>query len=311
MNSQYSKFHAFAVFAFGLGLAGPATLAGCDVPQAGVDLETNSEATAESAQALVDLGAQIADHPLFLALSNRVSQQYERNVVALSQMSAAQVQATVSQLQQCAADPQASGCAALLQSLGVLPAEVAENAEDARQIAMELGIDALDEASRFVSFRHAQLIHDGAGSSSELVSLVLDAGVTCAGDCLATLGNVLGSEKGTYLAGMASPPPSSSMSGDDEGGGTIIIVAAVIAIGALFGKLEDVIWNSDEVDKECEDDADCANNEFCHKTGDNDCRPALDEGALCTRNAQCLSNCCKPYIGTGFLPSCRPANKCD
>jgi len=67
----------------------------------------------------------------------------------------------------------------------------------------------------------------------------------------------------------------------------------------------------DYYDITCDSDSDCPADQFCHRRGLNECRARFSQNKLCTRSAQCLSNCCKPHYSRGFLPICRPANRCD
>ena len=64
----------------------------------------------------------------------------------------------------------------------------------------------------------------------------------------------------------------------------------------------------------CDKDSDCGSGKYCKTPAGiaeaRVCKSKLAQGKLCTKGSQCSSNCCKPHISTGGLPSCRPASKC-
>lgn len=65
----------------------------------------------------------------------------------------------------------------------------------------------------------------------------------------------------------------------------------------------------------CDTDADCGAGNWCDQgtlgIGKNTCKSLKSLGDVCTRGAQCSSNCCKLHIASNpFSPVCRPADKC-
>ena len=62
----------------------------------------------------------------------------------------------------------------------------------------------------------------------------------------------------------------------------------------------------------CEQDSDCASDEWCDKgtlgVGQNECKPKKEEGQVCVRDSQCETDCCKFYW---YFWQCRPSSKCD
>eukprot|EP00039_Didymoeca_costata_P015321 m.258733 g.258733 ORF g.258733 m.258733 type:complete len:854 (-) comp16195_c0_seq1:114-2675(-) len=57
----------------------------------------------------------------------------------------------------------------------------------------------------------------------------------------------------------------------------------------------------------CTEDTHCGNGKYCNKFGENTCEDQRLEGEVCSRAAQCSSNCCKLF---NFKVQCRPAEKC-
>lgn len=257
-----------------------------------------------SAEAEAQTGALIADHPQFGPLSDNASSRLASIVAGISSRTAAEIGAMKQTLQGCVATGDPSPCMPILGGLGISTPEVLQDAASARQIATAVGLDGAAHGYVLGSFRSAQLRTDGAGSNSELTTIGQGAGFPCDFECLETLGNVLGGIKGGNLGELAA---SSDDGGAGEAGVIILIITVVIEVATW---LEDVIWNSDEEDKECVDDSNCPSGQYCHKVGDNDCRPLLSEGQLCSRNGNCASDCCKPHISAAFLPICRPRDKC-
>jgi hypothetical protein len=308
------KTHSFRMTAgllTGVGFALGAMALGCDGPMDMDTTEPLAEHSSESTAQVVELGSAIADHPLYAALSQRATERFASVVGSVSEMDASQVSDTLSKLTQCQTTPGDPACAELLSSLGISGGSVQQDVADAQQIAADLDLDAVSPAMRAAAFRRAQIEADGAGSSSAMLPPILDdAGFSCDAGCTETLGNALGGLKGDYTndVSYAAQGGSGGGAGGGDGAGWVAIITGVVSVVL---KLEDLIWNSNEEDKECIGDDDCGSNEFCHKIGDNDCRPALSEGALCSRGAQCLSNCCKPHISAAFLPICRPADRCN
>jgi hypothetical protein len=259
-----------------------------------------------------DAGIGIAEQPLFGALSGRWTTGMAAAFARLAGMPPGTRAATVARLQACADLPT---CVSLLDGLGFPADGLRRDASEGRQVAAAAGLTGAGPVTVETSFRHAQLLVDGVGAASELLAMVQAAGVPCAGDCPAALGNALGAAKGTALARSSQALPTTGGGSGGGSGGTLDDAGQVIAVAKdviqILGDLLDAWYDSDEEDKECQDDSDCAPNEQCDKVGENDCRPKLHEGELCSRGGECLSNCCKPHISAGFLPICRPADKCN
>ena len=291
---------SFGLAFTGLALVGGSVAAGCASSDVDTDLGTPRVYGVQSEPA-IDLGTAIAQHPLFAPVSNRVDGEIASFVLATSAKDAQGVSAMLASLSECSAAPQLPMCGPLLASLGFTPANMHLDHVQLQQIASDVGLAAVSAEVRDAAFGRAHGLRDGWGSQSAMLTPVLaGAQFSCDALCQETLGNVLGRNKSDYLAKSSDDGPSA---------GEIAVAVGIAITNAT--QLEDWIWNSNEEDKECVGDDDCPANQYCHKLGDNDCRPDRAEGALCDRGAQCLSNCCKPWIGTGFLPSCRPADKCN
>lgn len=261
-----------------------------------------------------DLGAEIAAHPRFGALSASLGAQLTGALGAAAALSSDERRALIATLERCRRSREAQRrCIDALERLAVSLETSEQAAGEARRIAADVGLSGADRATVDASFRHAQQLVDGTGESSGLAAAAVEsAGIDCSGTCRERAGNVLGNAKGDALAKMAQGDGGGD--GGDGGADGAVTVGTVIAIGTLIVEgikwLEDSIWDSDEEDKACESDSDCPSGDYCHKVGENDCRPKLAQGKLCSRGGNCKSNCCKPHISTGFLPSCRPADKC-
>lgn len=284
---------------------------GCRDP---IDTDGSQEPLAQVSSASTtteQVAAAIVQHPLWDDLSARVEGNAVSIIVSAANMGPTQAAAAQSVLEQCLVTPDASICVPEIASFGVTAADMDLNRQQALQIAADLQLGGLAPNVRLGAFRKAALMTYGSAGNSTMVGLVVGAGAfTCDLECQEDLGNttwILAS----YMDG-ASYAASSGAGDDDDGGAEAAALLAVIPLIIEGVKwLERIFWNSGEEDKECVSDDDCPPDEFCHKIGDNDCRDDKDEGALCTRNAQCITDCCKPHISAAFLPICRPASKCN
>jgi hypothetical protein len=68
--------------------------------------------------------------------------------------------------------------------------------------------------------------------------------------------------------------------------------------------------------RECNNDPDCDDDEFCHKgvvgIGINVCKDEKGQGSVCSRHGQCATDCCKYHPATNAVSkTCRPASKCN
>jgi hypothetical protein len=76
------------------------------------------------------------------------------------------------------------------------------------------------------------------------------------------------------------------------------------------------ICRGEDPDGECDSDADCEKNEWCDTGtlgfGDNVCKPDKHIGEVCSRDAKCLSGCCKyDFWQNPVSMTCNPASDCN
>ena len=259
-------------------------------------------AVESSRQSTRNVAAEIAAHPNYSELSQQVSDQLSTMIGHLANRNEPEVMRLVTTLRACSQNAPKK-CIPVLTRVGFSAEDLYRNRALGTKIAADIGFDQLEPDLIAAEFRRAQWISEGiAGDSALLVGALDGTDLECEGECLDALGNLLSLSKAEVIA--------SASSGDDDDGGVAGTLAVIAAVASVVLALEDWIWNSDEEDKACEEDSDCPSGEYCHKVGDNDCRPKLDEGQLCSRGGNCKSNCCKPHISAAFLPICRPASKC-
>ena len=84
---------------------------------------------------------------------------------------------------------------------------------------------------------------------------------------------------------------------------------------ADYDDCEDICFGNDP-DGECEADSDCNSNEWCDTgtlgIGDNVCKPDKSIGQVCSRDAKCLSGCCKfDFWQNPVSMTCNPASDCN
>ena len=90
-----------------------------------------------------------------------------------------------------------------------------------------------------------------------------------------------------------------------------------LAEAAAQDALDDclAICRGEDPDVACDDDKDCDPDEWCdHGTlgfGENECKPDKFIGEVCSRDAKCLSGCCKyDFWQHPFSMTCNPASDC-
>lgn len=237
-------------------------------------------------------GADVEAHPVYARLSDELSDGIAvafREIAALphSERDALQEEVAV------CTGGDGPGCETLLAGLGFPSARLQQIQRDGARIVRDLGLPVGEVVPAFTD---AQFLHEGAGDESELVSVVLSAGVTCGAVCQEYAGNSLGAAKG-------------------QTGGSLGLSLSLqpfhrSALAELIERIRDIIIIIDPFPwvprPECFADSDCPRDEYCHRLGFNDCRPRRSNGALCTRDAQCASGRCVPHISNFFLPTCRP-----
>jgi hypothetical protein len=252
---------------------------------------------------------RIAMHPGYPALNDDTDALLVAIVANLAAVE--DVSALRAQLMVCLESGDVKPCVPVLGELGVSFPQLADVAERARAIVDDALLSEASEEEVGRAFRGAGHLVAGSAPDDELVDqLIVASGMPCDEACRDQLANGLGATHGNTLARLSQPKPSSGDNGGGGGGGggpsagtVIVVIKAVIDVIII---IEDWWWDSDEEDKECANDADCPSDEYCHKVGENDCRPKLGINQLCSRGGQCDSGRCVPYIGCGFLPCCRP-----
>ena len=269
----------------------------------------------ESVQALTstDRGHEITQHPNFDAVSQHADELLANVTEALSTMSEDQVRHLQQSLEQC--DP-ATDCQALLEQLsGTELAALTPIVEAVARIQFDVGLANASASDREEAFRYAQYLSDGEGADAAFLERILpNPGLPCTSteDCPTFLGNMVGSVKADYLVELAAAAQPASPKSKTRKIGPAVLVPVFAAYVAVWSRMiiwaEDMIYNSNESEKECVHDTDCADDEYCHRLGDNDCRPRRDQGALCHRHTQCASNCCRWHW---FVLQCRPADRCN
>jgi hypothetical protein len=266
-------------------------------------------ATSESAQALLaPPRLRIAHHPDHEETSASMDAQLvalATNLLTLEDLSALRAE-----LMQCLESGDVRPCVPKLQALGVSVAELAKVGEQANTISQQSLVSDEEREPQALAraFRGARELTRGPDDDA-VEQIVAASGLACDASCREQVGEGFGESHGNALARLSQSTPSSGDGGGGGGGGgggaAVIIAAIEIAVEVIIW-IEDTWWNSDEEDKECHHDSDCPSDEYCHKVGDNDCRPKLGTNQLCSRDGNCRSDRCVPYIGCGFLLCCRP-----
>jgi len=264
-------------------------------------------------------GALIAQHPRFPVLVQRVNARIQAHVQRIASQPLTQTLADIATFESCQQAGDIVPCVPRLLAYGWTETGASADHADVQQIASDVGLAQTTPEKATAAFRAAVFARNGAGENSVLVPIMTtttfqDApGFVCDAACQESFGHSIGMMEASYLRalyGGGTTPVARVSGGADVAPVIPAVVAAAVIAGAvtLTIAIENWIWNSDETNKECHHDSDCPDDEFCHKTGSNDCRPAHGQGHLCTRDAQCESDCCKVFWGA---PVCRPADRCD
>lgn len=245
------------------------------------------------AQAPKSKGHEIVRHSVYPEMSKLVDSlmlKVSRKLVGLNEEEAARV---AEDFQYCV--DKKEGCESILTYLDLQQQDMDQVTSYAVTIARDVKL-RLEEVES--SFRGAQILYDGLGLDGRLAIFPERLGLSCGRECTENSANILGTIKSSLLSRLVL--------------GKIFNVGVFDAIfdfldvvKRLRDWINDIIPSNNNRD-ECFQDGDCGRNEYCHVMGVNDCRPKRGLNSLCTRDAQCASGRCVPWIGHGFLLTCRP-----
>lgn len=297
-------------------LAAPIQLAygGCSSSGESPTIESAALDPAEQEE-IVD---EIAFSPEFVSYEERVIALETRMSKALAEMTPAELEATRKEALDLLADARADGAtfaelAPRMQALtGVTPAEL--QSVRVRASALNQRFPQL-HATGPALFGQAVEYNPQLNSLNEASAVTDDAPSECLEDC-----------EEEYRA-------------DHNLASTIWwiqnILCLPLGIGAPICQLEALIqWQIAEAearadyddcieiclgldpDGECEDDEDCDQDEWCDTGtlgfGDNVCKPDKSIGQVCSRDAKCLSGCCKyDFWQHPVSMTCNPASDCN
>ena len=298
-------------------LASALLLAACDQPVDSPDFEADPELNVSTVDRLVsdsepthsDTALAIAQHPQFPALSSFAWAGTVAYVGELAPLDHDLLEEEYERMDLCQQQESPLACHEDLSAVPLDPQVPAEVNAAGLAISDEFGLAALSPAARVGVLMEAQAYYvaaGGAGGDPDAIPGTFGDGSACDAACRQQVVDKLVPAQAGMMV-LAST----------ENGQQLALDAAKAIAVAWFTCLINPAcdgWPFDNPDKECNDDGDCSNNQYCWKgplgVGKNECRAKKSNGDPCSRGGKCMSGCCKFNLWD-LGSTCRPANQCN